>query len=165
MSNDETTTTADVQKLAELLKDQRFAMLTTIADDGTLMSRPLAMQEVEFDGDLWFFVTRDSRAVAQIGAHPRVNVALGSGSTWISLAGTATVVDDTAKKRELWDSSVEAWFPQGPDSHDIVLLHVDAESAEYWNTPGGRVSTLFSFVKAKVTGQPFSGGENERLDL
>ena len=166
MSNDDTaTTSSDVQKLAGLLKDQRFAMLTTIADDGTLMSRPLAMQDVDFDGDLWFFVARDSRAVAQVGAQPRVNVALGSGSTWISLAGTATVVDDVAKKRELWDTSVEAWFPEGADSPDVVLLHVSAESAEYWNSPGGRISTIFSLVKSKVTGQPFSGGENERVDL
>ena len=33
---------------------------TTIAPDGTLISRPMAMQEVEFDGDLWFFASRSS---------------------------------------------------------------------------------------------------------
>ena len=37
MSNDpSTTTSSDVTKVAELLKDQRFAMLTTIAADGTI---------------------------------------------------------------------------------------------------------------------------------
>ena len=164
-SNSSTNASDDVRAVAELLKDQRFGMLTTIAADGTLMSRPLAMQDVDFDGDLWFFVAHDSRAVAQVQAEPRVNVSLGSGSTWISLAGTASVVDDVAKKRDMWDTSVEAWFPDGPESADVVLLHVDAHSAEYWNTPGGRLSTLFSFAKAKVTGQPLSGGENERVDL
>jgi general stress protein 26 len=58
-----------------------------------------------------------------------------------------------------------AWFPDGPDDDGIVLLKVDATSAEYWNTPGGRVASVLSFAKAKVTGQRYSGGENEKVDL
>ena len=50
----------DVRRLAELIKDARFAMLTTVAPDGSLRSRPMATQEVEFDGDLWFFAYDDS---------------------------------------------------------------------------------------------------------
>ena len=41
-------------KLAELLKKFRIAVLTTVDSDGTLISRPMAVQEAEFDGDLWF---------------------------------------------------------------------------------------------------------------
>jgi len=46
-----------------------------------------------------------------------------------------------------------------------VLLHVEATSAEYWDTPGGRIATALSFAKATVTGQPYSGGENETVRL
>ncbi|MDQ1679943.1 MAG: hypothetical protein QOI42_802 [Frankiaceae bacterium] len=155
----------DIAKVAELIRGNTIAMLTTIDPDGTIMSRPMAMQEVEFDGDLWFFAERSSRVASQVASDPRVNVAVGSGSSWVSLAGTASVVDDVAKKREQWDASVEAWFPEGPQSADIVLLRVEAHSAEYWNTPGGRIATLFSFAKAKVTGKPFDGGENARVEL
>ncbi len=157
--------TEDVTKVAELIKGNTIAMLTTVDADGTLMSRPMALQDVEFDGDVWFFVERSSRIVAQVTANPQVNVAIGSGSTWVSLSGSASVVDDPAQKREQWDASVSAWFPQGPDSPQISLLHVEGASAEYWNTPGGRIATMFSFAKAKVTGQPYYGGENKRVDL
>ncbi|KQS66632.1 pyridoxamine 5'-phosphate oxidase family protein [Modestobacter sp. Leaf380] len=153
------------RKVSGLLSDQRLGMLTTTDRDGTLISRPMALQEVEFDGDLWFFAARDSRKVAHITANPHVNVAVGSGSTWISLTGTAAVVTDDAKKKELWNSGVAAWFPDGPDDDEIVLIKVDGDSAEYWDTPGGRVSTLLSFAKAKVTGEAYSGGENEKVDL
>ena len=157
----------DVAKVAELMKGQHIAMLTTIDSDGdgALISRPMALQDVEFDGDVWFFAETSSRLVAQINADPRVNVAVGSGSSWVSLAGTASVVNDVARKREQWDSTVEAWFPDGPDSPAITLVKVEAESAEYWNTPGGRLATLFSFAKAKVTGEPYDGGENARVEL
>lgn len=159
------TTMSDTTKVAQLIKGKRTAMMTTTAPDGTLVSRPMALQEVEFDGDLWFFATRDSRKVAHLAADPQVNVTVIDSSEWVSLTGTGVVVDDLARKRELWNTFVEAWFPNGPEADDIVLIKVEADSAEYWDTPGGRVASLVSFAKAKVTGKPYSGGENEKVDL
>ena len=52
------------EKVAELAKGIRVAMLTTIDDAGHYVSRPMAQQQVEFDGDLWFFAERHSRKVA-----------------------------------------------------------------------------------------------------
>jgi general stress protein 26 len=153
------------RKVAELLKGERFGFLTTITMDGRLTSRPMTLQEVEFDGDLWFFTERDSSPVEHITASPEVNVGVGSGGTWVSLTGDAVVVEDAAKKRELWNSGVEAWFPQGPDDDSVVLIKVQADSAEYWDSPGGRLATAFSFVKAKVTGERIDAGENEKVDL
>ncbi len=160
-----TDTASGARKVAELAKDIRIAMLTTIAADGTLIGRPMAQQEVEPDGDLWFFAQRDSREVAQITANPNVGVTLSSDSTWISIAGTAEVVDDAAKARELWNSWVEAWLPEGPDDPNVVLIRVSAEGAEYWDTPGGRVASAISFAKTKLTGERYDGGENARVEL
>ena len=154
-----------VRKVAELLGDGRFGMFTTTAPDGTLTSRPMAPQEAEFDGDLWFFAERDSNPVHHIAASPEVNVGVGSGGTWVSLSGDAVVVEDVAKKRELWNSAVEAWFPQGPDDDSVVLIKVEADSAEYWDSPGGRLATVLSFAKAKITGERIEGGENEKVEL
>ena len=159
MSDDQT------RKVAELLKGERFGFLTTITMDGRLTSRPMTLQEVEFDGDLWFFAERDSNPVQHITASPEVNLGAGSGGSWVSLTGDAEIVEDAAKKRELWNSAVEAWFPQGPDDDSVVLIKVHADSAEYWDTPGGRLATAFSFAKAKLTGQRIEGGENEKVEL
>lgn len=154
-------------RVAELLGDERFAMLTTTAPDGTLTSRPMALQEVEpgSDLELWFFSSRTARKVDHVATEPRVNVTVSSASTWVSLTGTATVVQDDERKRELWNAGVEAWFPEGPDDDGIVLLRIAAESAEFWDTPGGRVASVLSFVKAKATGSRYEGGDNERVEL
>jgi len=153
------------RKVAELLKDSRIAMLVTHAADGALVSRPMAMQAVDFDGDVWFFADRESHAVTHVTADPQVNVAVAGSSSWVSLTGGATVVHDDARKRDLWNSEVEAWFPDGPDADHIVLLHVEGWSAEYWDSPGGRVASLISYAKAKLTGKPYDGGENEKVEL
>ena len=155
----------DATKVADLIRGHRMAMLTTTAPDGTLISRPMALQEVEFDGDLWFFAERSSRKLTHIAVNPQVNVTIAGGSTWVSLTGNASVVEDQAKKKELWNTVVEAWFPAGPESDDVVLLLVTGDSAQYWDTPGGRIASVISLAKAKVTGRPYSGGESDTVDL
>jgi general stress protein 26 len=157
-------TADDTRTVAELLKRERFGFLTTITVDRRLTSRPMTLQEAEFDGDLWFFAERDSNPVRHIAASPEVNLGAGSGGSWVSLTGDAEVVEDAARKRELWNSAVEAWFPQGPDDDSVVLIKVHADSAEYWDSPG-RLATLLSFAKAKVTGERIEAGENEKVEL
>lgn len=160
-----TETSEQVKKVADLAKGIRIGMLTTVDADGHFISRPMAQQEVEFDGDLWFFAERGSRKVAQIEANPHVGVTLTSNDTWVSLDGEAAIVEDNAKAHELWNAWVEAWMPQGPDSADVVLIKVSSHSAEYWDTPGGRIASVISFVKAKVTGERYDGGVNEKVSL
>lgn len=155
----------DTRKVAELLKDQRLGFLTTTTPDGRLTSRPMALQEVEFDGDLWFFAEQDAPWLGHIATSPQVNVGTGSGGTWVSLTGTAEVSRDVAKKKELWNAGVEAWLPQGPEDPSVVLVKVHGDSAEYWDSPGSRLATAFSFVKAKATGSKPSTGEKDVVDL
>jgi general stress protein 26 len=154
-----------VAKLIELTKDIKITMFTTIDAEGHFVSRPMAQQLTEPDGDMWFFAERDSRVVEEIAANPHVSVTLSSNDTWISIDGEAQVVDDSAKAKELWNSFVEAWLPQGPEDPSVVLIKVDAHTAEYWDSPGGRVASLISLVKAKVTGEPYKGTERERVEL
>ncbi|MCK2036923.1 pyridoxamine 5'-phosphate oxidase family protein [Microbacterium sp. SSW1-49] len=158
------TDTTPTQRVAELIKDFRFAMLTTRDAEGRLVAHPLTVQEAEFDGDLWFLVSRSASFVADLRRDDRVGVSLSSNDSWVSLSGTAELVDDPAKVRELWSPTVEAWFTNGPDDPDVGLLTFSADSAEYWDSPGGKIASLFSFVKAKVTGEPYDA-ENEKVEL
>jgi len=158
---DDTTPTAT---LADLVKDFRFAMITTADAEGKLVAHPLTIQEAEFDGDLWFLVSKSSSPATNLAANPRAGVSLSSNDSWVSLSGSAALVDDPAKVRELWNPVVEAWFTEGPDDPDVGLLKFTAESAEYWDTPGGRIASVVSFVKSKLTGEAYDA-ENEKLDL
>jgi general stress protein 26 len=154
-----------VATVRELIKDERTCMLTTVAPDGSLVSRPMATQEVEFDGDLWFFAEASSPKVAEVQAEPRVNVAYAGSSSWVSVSGGAEVVRDPAKNEELWNAFAEAWFAKGPQDPDVVLIKVRGESAEYWDSPGGRVASVIALVKTKVTGSKPDVGDNETVQL
>ncbi|WP_181781564.1 pyridoxamine 5'-phosphate oxidase family protein [Pseudonocardia pini] len=154
-----------VAKIAELASDITIAMLTTVDQEGHLTARPMAQQETEFDGDLWFFVEKDSRTARSISVNPKAGVSLSSRDTWVSLSGTATLVEDRAKAQQLWNKWVEAWMPGGVDDPNLTLIHFHAEAGEYWDTPGGLVASALSFAKAKVSGERYEGTENETVDL
>ncbi|MFJ5697185.1 pyridoxamine 5'-phosphate oxidase family protein [Arthrobacter sp. NPDC093139] len=157
--------TANISKVTDIINDSHIGMFTTINEKGALVSRPLAVQDVKDDGDMWFFTGEGTSQVAHIGAHPRVNVSFGQRTEWVSVAGTAEVVRDRDKIRELWNQAAEAWFPDGPDTPEVVLLRVDSDSAEYWTSPGGTAATVLQWVKSKVTHSRMSVGESGTVEL
>ncbi|OJF12711.1 pyridoxamine 5'-phosphate oxidase family protein [Couchioplanes caeruleus] len=155
-------------KLKELVKDARIGMLTTMTADGRHVSRPMALQDVEFDGDLWFFAYADSDLVAQIRSYPQVNVSFSDAKqhAWTSVSGVAVQTDDRAKAEELWSPPLKAWFPDGLETPHLTLVKVHAESAEYWEAAhSSRVVTLLGYVKAAVTGKTPDAGEHETVRL
>jgi general stress protein 26 len=160
-----TSTTDEIATVAELVKASRIALLTTVNSHGQLTSRPLAVQEVEFDGDLWFFSQDPSDKTAEIAANPQVNVSLASGKGYVSIAGTAETVHDAAKIEELWSTRVEAWFPEGREDPTISLIKVHADAAEYWATDDPKPVVLLKVAKAALTGGQPDIGENKTVDL
>lgn len=153
--------TAD--KVFELAEKARVCMLVTGAE-GQLRSRPMALQDIDDQRTLWFLVSRSSRCARDVGADPIVNLAFSDDSSWVSISGQARVDDDVARKHELWNPMVEAWFPGGKDDPDIVCMSVDADGAEYWDGPGGIIATAVSLVKSRLTGERLEA-DNQRVDL
>ena len=156
------------ETVKQLVKDARIAMLTTMTGDGRHVSRPMALQDVEFDGDLWFFTYSDSDLVSQVTANPQVNVSFSDAKqhAWVSIAGAASRVDDRAKAEELWNPLLKAWFPDGLETPNLTLLKVHGETAEYWESAhSSRVVTMLGYAKAAVTGRTPDAGENETVRL
>ena len=90
-----------IEKLASLIKDIGFAMLTTVCPDGSLRSRPMATQSDEFDGVLWFFTSANEAKVREIQSDDHVNVSYADpdSNTYVSISGRATLVKNRAKLR------------------------------------------------------------------
>jgi general stress protein 26 len=154
-----------VDKVVEIMRGDRYCMLTSVGDLGRLQSHPMTPQEVTAEGDVWFFVDTTSDQADFIRAEKRVNLAFSDGSTWLSVAGHGDVRQDRAKIDELWNPVVEAWFPDGKDSPNVGLLFVESDTAEYWDTPGGRIASALAFAKSRVTGERPDVGESETVDL
>jgi general stress protein 26 len=144
-----------ISKVAELIKDIKVAMMTTEAEDGLLHSRPMQVQKTEFDGTLWFFTGLSTGKISEIDWNPEVNLSFAEpkDTRYVSVSGTAELVDDRAKVEELWSDIYKAWFPKGVDDPDLCLMKVDITFAEYWDVPSGKMVQAFGFLKALATGE------------
>jgi general stress protein 26 len=151
-------TSASRQKLWNMIKDIRFAMLTTRHGNGHLHARPMTTQNksLESDDSLWFFMSKSGDPVDDLHANPMVGVVYAdpSSDTYVSVSGTAAVVDDAGTKQQLWNKAAEAWFPGGPGEADLALVQVQIIHANYWDVKESKLVQLFAMAKALATGKP-----------
>ena len=131
-----------------------------------MVSRPMGLQEAEFDGDLWFFAYADSAKVRQIRVNPEVNVVLlrlpsaTPGCRSRARPGRSTT---GRKAEELWNPVLKAWFPDGLETPGP---HPAQGARRIRRVLGLSVSTvvnLFGYAKAAVTGKPPEVGENHEV--
>lgn len=158
----------DFQKLKEMIKDIDFCMLTTLDENNNLHSRPMSLnREVDQAGNLWFFTAVDSHKVSEVNRIPKCNVSFANPDDhrYVSISGTAELVKDRQKIKELWQPEIKAWFPEGADDPNLALLRVGIEKAEYWDSPGGTVAQVINFVSAIVTGKQADWGENKKIEV
>ncbi|HUQ91780.1 MAG TPA: pyridoxamine 5'-phosphate oxidase family protein, partial [Bryobacteraceae bacterium] len=136
-------------KVRQLLKHFRSAMMIT-GSNGSLHSRPMGLQgdSDEFDGVLWFFTDRDCRKVVEIIKNPSVSLLFqsDSDSAYMHLFGTAAVVDDRAKMKELYTPLLRTWFPKGLDDPRMTLIRFEADRGDFWDSPGGMLQVLAAFT-------------------
>lgn len=148
------------EHLQDLVRDIRFAMFTTRGADGRLHARPMTTQKAKTGPDradtLWFFMSRSSDSVREFTADPIVNVSYADteDDTYVSVAGTANLVESQSEKERFWSKSVGAWFPQGIEDPDLALVCVQIHSAEYWNVEEGKLNQMAKMAKAAFTGKP-----------
>lgn len=153
-----TVETVDTSKLWDMIKDIRFGMLTVRGADGRLYSRPMTTQNRDKDrgGVIWFFLSRSGQPAADLRIAPDVNVAYADpgSDSYVSVSGTARVIDDPEKKKELWSAAAKAWFPSGVDDPDLALLAIVVAEAEYWDVKSNKAVQIFKLARAVVTGAP-----------
>ena len=89
----------DVKLLGDKIKGIRIAMMTTVEADDVLRSRPMATQDMDFDGDLWFFTKASAPKVDDVEHHQQVNLnyAKPDDNLFVSVSGTAQLVRDRQK--------------------------------------------------------------------
>lgn len=127
------------QKIVEMIDEHGTVMFVTHNEETGLVSRPMTTQNPQFDGDVWFFVSDDAELIEDIERNNEVNLAYQQAGNFVSISGTASMVDDTEKKKELWYPELKKWFDgAGPDSPKVKLIKVSATTAHYWTGPNGR---------------------------
>ncbi len=156
-----TTNQEAVETVKKLIDKIETAMLTTISTEG-LVSRPMQTQDIEFDGDLWFLTSKETDKYQELLKNPSVNVAYVDKS-YVSIRGTAELVEDIERKKELWSPRYEAYLGTTYEDPKVVLIKVNTEAAEYWET--GNTAKSVKQVLKTVVGKDDENEINKTVDL
>jgi general stress protein 26 len=156
---------AGKRKIGELMREVRICMLTTTGSDGTFDSRPMATQETEFDGTVYFLTRHESGKVQEIenDAHVSLLYADPAHHNYVAAKGRARVSRDLAKIRELWNPMFKAWFPQGEDDPSIAVLEVEIDEANYWEASSSNLVFAVKYLARAVTGGGVDVGEQGKV--
>jgi len=149
--------------LNEKIKGIRMAMLTTLSPDGLLHSRPMATQEVDAQGKLWFLTGLNSSKAGELEQNSHVNLTYADEgkNTFVSISGKGFISKDFEKAKELWNPLYKAWFPNGLDDDNLGVLRIDVDFAEYWNDNSNRMVQLFKMVRAALGGADYTADHGE----
>lgn len=161
-----------IKKLKSLAEDIRFCMYTTY-EDGKIVSRPMTTMDIDVEGNVWFFTSRNAELAKDArhgnARHGDAPVTLiysdPKNNTYLSVSGTASIVESERRKEELWNLMSKAWFPGGKDDPDLAVLRVTTQEAAYWDSTSSKMVVFFSMLKAVITGSTPDGGDHGKLNL
>ena len=102
-----------LEKLKELVKAINICLFSTNLqkNDGATF-RPMSAQEVDKDGNIWFFSGKDSDKNLEIQKDNLVQLVFSdpSQSSYLIVNGMAEIVVDRHKIEELWSPAIKIWF-------------------------------------------------------
>ena len=158
------------KKIFDLVETIDYAVVASRALDGregAMHARPMAYRSADPDGTFWFFTKRNSRKVKELRADPATLISFSDPrkQNFVSVGGTSSIVEDRAKVKAMWSEIYRAWFPNGPEDPDVVLIRVEASHAEYWDNPTSAVVYAFGYLKAVATGKPAKPGDVGKADF
>ena len=153
-----------VKHVWDMMNAIDYCMLVTSAAEG-IRSRPMS-SIVKQDEDAIYFITEAaSEKVSDVKADGDVLLNYSNGSSqFVSVIATASVSNNRALIKRLWNVGAQAFWPEGPETAKVAVITASPHAAEYWDGPSGVVSAA-KMVIALVRRRTPDLGKNEKVAL
>ena len=157
-----------IQKIKQLVEKAETCFFCTEAATGdSSAARPMAVQQVDDAGNLWFLSADDSHKNQEVASDSGVTLYF-QGSThsdFLMLVGSATVSQDKAKIRELWEPVLKTWFTEGVDDPRITVIRVAPRAGYYWDTKHGKAVAGVKMLIGAAIGKTLDDSIEGKLKL
>ncbi len=152
--------TEAVEKIEELAKDIKICMFCTELSVRPIPTRPMSVQDIDDDGNLWFISSATSNKNFEIKHDNDVQLifAKNSDAHFLSIFGTAVIYKDKDHVEDVWSPVVRAWFDEGKDDPNVTVIKVTPSEAYYWDTKDSKMVSLIKIAANAITGKPGDDG-------
>ena len=157
-----------IDKIKEIAAQaQTCFFITGFKAKGPVETRPMSVQKIDSDGNLWFLSANDSHKNADLKKDPHVQLMFqGSAhSDFLNLYGRATVTTDKKKIKALWEPIVKAWFTEGVDDPRITAIKVTPAEGYYWDNKHGNAIAFVKMLAGAAIGKTLDDSVNGTLKI
>ncbi|MEO5891548.1 MAG: pyridoxamine 5'-phosphate oxidase family protein [Ferruginibacter sp.] len=156
-----------IDKIKELVTSADICMFASHYTNESLSARPMGTQEVDEEGAIWFFSKSSSNLNTEIEADNRVQLfyANKAKSEYLSISGTATVIKDEEKAKELWTRWVKTWFTEGPEDPELTIIKVEPQDAYYWDTVHNKMVNMVKMMAGAIVGKTMYDGVEGHIEI
>jgi general stress protein 26 len=156
----------DQARVWELIEEIGLCMLVSHDGHGDeLRARPMSAHARRDEDAIYFLTDLRSHKDDEIEINENVCLCFGDNSSYkyVSVSGTANLLDDRNRVAELWSTAARAFW-ESKDDPNIRILKVRPAMAEFWDSPGKIVTTV-KMAAAAVTGSRPDLGSNRKVLL
>lgn len=153
-------------KIKSLAEAARNCFFSTNVKTNTI-SRPMALQGVDEEGNLWFLSDVTSEKNQEIEADNEVELYFMNNAKYeyVFLKGNASITQDKILIEKYWSSFANAWF-DGKDDPKVSLIKVAPYDGYYYETKENKIVAMSKMIFAAVTGSSIEdGGVEGKLNL
>lgn len=157
-----------IKKIQDLVEKADTCFFCTAVPTGESSgARPMSVQQVDADGNLWFLSADDSHKNLELVEDPTVKLFFqGSAhSDFMELNGVANVSRDKSKIRELWNPVIKTWFTEGEDDPRITVIKVTPIDGYYWDTKHGNTVAGIKMLIGAALGKTLDDSIEGKLDV
>ena len=141
-----------IDKIQAVIKDVKFAMMSTTNKKGDIHAWPMTTNKVNLDDkEIWFIGDKSSDLVKDIRDDARIGLtyATQDEKNYVSVSGDAELPTDQAKLDELWSPVYDAFFANGKEDENVQLIKIVPHGIECWLS-GSTVVNMFKMAAAAL---------------
>lgn len=156
-----------IKKLKELAEAAGNCFFTTKIDSNLPHTRPMALQEVCDQGNLWFISSSDSHKNEEISNDAKVQLYFQNNGKYeyLYVLGQATIHKDPALIDKYWTDFANAWF-DGKDDPRVTIIRVKPVDSYYYETKDNKVVAMAKMLFVAATGAKMEdGGVEGKLEI
>lgn len=131
-----------LEKIKELISQSETCFFCTEPATGPSKGvRPMNIQQVDDNSNLWILMANDSHTHEEIALNPRVKLYFQGSkhSDFLYLTAEATIQNDREKIKELWNPILKTWFTEGENDPRIAVVKVSPDTGYYWDNKHGNM--------------------------
>lgn len=130
-----------IDKLKKIVTDTKVCMFCTNLEEQPVATRPMLVQGVDDNGDIWFLSSDVSDKNIDVKIDDKVQLLFANlrGNEYLTIYGSAYVYNDKKIIEMKSAHSVKAWIPQGNDDPNISLIRIIPGASYYWDSKRGEL--------------------------